>query len=109
MTVAKSVTAESAGTQAKDSIPALQKAWVPPHPRRTALKGQISLLCKAWVPPDPRHMARKSSTVRVWVCTHPRRTEGFIQLFSFSIFTLRHTHPDTPISVSKGSESLTKS
>ena len=100
--------AESAGTQRKDSIPELQKAWVPPHPRHTARKGQISLLCKAWVPPHPRHTARKSSTMRVWVCSHPRRTEGFIQLRC--LFTVMFIHPNTPILVSTGiNPSLTKS
>ena len=94
------MTAESASMQGKASIPALQKAWV--H------KGQILLLCKAWVPPHPRRMAHKSSTVRVWVCTHPRCTEGFIQLCC--LFTLMFIHPDTPISVSTGTNpSLTKS
>ena len=47
--------------------------------------------CKAWVPPRPRRMARKSSAVRVWVCTHPRCTEGFIQLcclFTLTIWLL---------------------
>ena len=41
------MTTESAGMQGKDSVLAFQKAWVPPHPQRTAREGQISLLLQS--------------------------------------------------------------
>ena len=40
------MTAESASMQGKDSTPALQKVWVPPHPRRTACKGRFCSFAK---------------------------------------------------------------
>ena len=79
------MTAESASTQGKDSTPALQKAWVPPHPQRMARKGQISLLSKAWVPPHPRctlHKGHVSLLCKAWVPPHPRCTlhKGHVSL-----------------------------
>ena len=119
-------TAESASTQKTDSIPALQKAWVPPHPgctllckawvpphpQCTAHKGQILLLCKAWVPPHPWRMACKSSKNPSEILTHGcSHTQDVLRvLYNFVVCLLLCLFILTPISVSTGTNpSLTKS
>ena len=62
------------------------------HTHDVRARDRFRSFYKAWVPPHPRRTARKSSTMRVWVCSHPPRTEGFIQLCC--LFTLMFIHPN---------------